>query len=72
MKSLGLANAMFRQLRTHIANNPDGAGDTSEIAETLKGSNSVVQCIAGVSARDNPIADKGVEKRRNDGRARVT
>ena len=69
---LGLAHAMFGKLRADIADDSNSSRRAGIVAKPLQGSNSVVQGVAGIGARDNPIADQCVEQRCDDGRARVT
>ena len=57
---LGLANAMFGKLRADIADDLNSSRRAGIVAEPFQGTNSVVQGVAGIGARDNPIADQCV------------
>jgi hypothetical protein len=43
MGKYGLADAMFRQLRAHVANDPDSAGYARNVAEAVERYNRIVE-----------------------------
>jgi hypothetical protein len=63
---------MFRQVRAHIANDSDCAGDACKIAESLQCSDGIVQDGGGVAPGNDLVDDKAIKKRVDDSDARVS
>jgi hypothetical protein len=63
---------MFRQVRAHIANDSDCAGDACKIAESLQCGDGIVQDGGSVAPGNDLVDDKAIKKRADDSDARVS
>ena len=69
---MSLADAMFRQLRAHVANDPDSAGDANEMAEALERYNRIVQDDLRISGSNRLVGDQALQKGPDNGGTRIT
>lgn len=63
MQSLGLADAMFRQLRLHVANDAERAGNKGKVTKAAQGSRGVIKHGRRICGRKDAANDKAVKKR---------
>ena len=71
MQTLGLADAMFRQLRLHVADDAKRARDEDKIAEAAKRPRGIVKHASRIGRRNSVANDKAIKKRAENGRASV-